>query len=502
MSIIGKSLTLTIANDVQFLPTVLRAVNDMAHIQGFTPEDIHRLELGTEEAVANVIKHAFAHGTTEYFSIVITAESLGLRITIFDQGMPFDPEQLPAYSPEEVASTMTSRGLGLFLIRKFIDEVSFHNLGRKGHETVLFKYLHRENIAQLLAQEEKQQAEHERTEDELPKGSVSYDVRRMKPVEAIEVSKCAYSSYGYAYVYENIYYPERVRELNENDNLISFVAVSDASEVMGHSALVPSHDDTGIAEMGVSFVKPRYRGQGCLKALSEARLSEGARRGLTGVYMQAVTTHPYSQKPAHANGFSDTALMLARADVLEFKEIEQKKRQRESLVIAYKYLSTPPTMTVYAPVHHQQILQKTFDLLDARIEWGKEVIANVQGVQANIALKTDSYSGATITVKAYGEEYALTIKKLVKGLCYDGVIAIYVQLPLSDPITQSAIIEMEKIGFFYCGIMPGSNGNNIFIMQYLNNYPFDYSILRLDSDFGKELALYIEQDFQRINTIL
>ncbi|HRI31115.1 MAG TPA: ATP-binding protein, partial [Candidatus Kapabacteria bacterium] len=116
MSIIGKSLTLTIANDVQFLPTVLRAVNDMAHIQGFTPEDIHRLELGTEEAVANVIKHAFAHGTTEYFSIVITAESLGLRITIFDQGMPFDPEQLPAYSPEEVASTMTSRGLGVFLI--------------------------------------------------------------------------------------------------------------------------------------------------------------------------------------------------------------------------------------------------------------------------------------------------------------------------------------------------------------------------------------------------
>lgn len=502
MSIIGKSLTLTIANDVQFLPIVLGGVHQMAKIQGFTHEDISRIELGAEEAVVNVIKHAFPAGTTEYFSVVITPESLGLRITIFDQGMPFDPEQLPAYLPDEVASTMTSRGLGVFLIRKFIDEVSFHNLGRKGHETVLFKYLHRENISEMLAYDEKQQAEHERTEDELPKGSVSYDVRRMKPVEAIEVSKCAYSSYGYAYVYENIYYPERVRELNENDNLISFVAVSDASEVMGHSALVPSHDDTGIAEMGVSFVKPRYRGQGCLKALSEARLQEGARRGLTGVYMQAVTTHPFSQKPAHANGFSDTALMLARADALEFKEIEQQKKQRESLVIAYKYLATPTTMVMYAPMHHQNILTKTFRLLDAHIQWGSEATPDLHSVQPNIALKTDSYSGATITVKSYGMDYALTIKKLVKGLCYDGVIAIYVQLPLSDPITQSAIMEMEKIGFFYCGIMPGSNGNNIFIMQYLNNYPFDYSVLRLNSDFGKELALYIEQDFQRINTIL
>lgn len=502
MSIIGKTLTLTLANDVQFIPIVLNAVRDTAHLQGFTPEDINRLELGTEEAVANVIKHAFAAGSTEYFSITIAAESLGIRITIFDQGVPFDPEQLPTFSPEDVAVTMTSRGLGVFLIRKFIDEVAFSNLGRKGHETVLFKYLHRENIANLLAYDEKQQAEKEREEEELPKGSVSYDVRRMKPSEAIEVSKCAYSSYGYAYVYENIYYPERVRELNEKDTLISFVAVSDASEVMGHSALVPSHDDAGIAEMGVSFVKPRYRGQGCLKALSEARLSEGARRGLTGVYMQAVTTHPYSQKPAHANGFSDTALMLARADTLEFKEIEQQKKQRESLVIAYKYLTTPSPMTLYVPPHHHQIVATTFSLLSAELVWGNEAPPDVHTVQSNIALKTDSYSGATITVKEYGEGYALTIKKLVKGLCYDGVIAIYVQLPLSDPTTQSAILEMEKIGFYYCGIMPGSNGNNIFIMQYLNNYPFDYSVLRLDSAFGRELASYIEQDFQRINAMI
>lgn len=499
MAIIGKSITLKVCNDLRFLPLILLSVREMAKLHGFADEDISRMELGTEEAVTNVIKHAFAPGSNQQFDIIITPEVLGLRIVIFDQGIPFDPEQMPTFSPDDLVSSMTSKGLGVFLMKKFIDEVSFNNLGRKGHETVLFKYLDRQNVSSLLAEDERKKAEIERHEEELPKGSVQYNVRRMKPTEAIEVSKCAYSSYGYAYVYENIYFPERVRELNETESLISFVAVSDASEVMGHSALVPSHDDNGVAEMGVSFVKPRYRGQGCLKALSDARLQEGLKRGLTGVYMQAVTTHPYSQKPAHANGFCDTALMLARADALEFKEIEQKKMQRESLVISYKYLVAPSVMTVYATEKYRDIVKKTFDNLGAEIVWGKEENVDLAQKHANIALKTDSYSGATITVKEYGEEYALTIKRLVKGLCYDGVVAIYVQLPLSDPTTLYAVDEMEKLGFFYCGIMPGSSGRNILLMQYLNNYPFDYSVLRLDSAFGRELADFIQNNDPNIH---
>jgi len=491
MSILDKSVTLNVYNDVQFLPLIMQSVREIATIHGFAVEDVSRLEIGTEEAVTNVMKHAFVAGDSKQFSVTIIPESLGVRIVIFDQGVPFDPEQMPTYSPDELSVSMTSRGLGVFLMRKFIDEVSFNNLGRKGHETVLFKYLDRKNVSSLLADDEIRKAELERNEDELPKGSVQYDVRRMKPSEAIEVSKCAYSSYGYAYVYENIYYPERVRELNENEDLISFVAVSDASEVMGHSALVPSHDDEGIAEMGVSFVKPRFRGQGCLKALSDARLSEGVKRGLTGVFMQAVTTHPYSQKPAHNNGFCDTALMLARADAIEFKEIEQKKMQRESLVISYKYLVIPDVMKAYASEKYYSIIKRTFDNLGASIVWGEKQEIDLSLKQSNIALKTDSYSGATITIKEYGEDYALTIRRLVKGLCYDGVISIYVQLPLAHPITSFAIGEIEKIGFFYSGVMPGSNGKNVLIMQYLNNYPFDYSVLRLDSEFGRELAHFI-----------
>ncbi len=46
----------------------------------------------------------------------------------------------------------------------------------------------------------------------------------MKSEEAVDVSKCAYTSYGYTYVHEDVYYPDRLKVLNEKEDVISFIA--------------------------------------------------------------------------------------------------------------------------------------------------------------------------------------------------------------------------------------------------------------------------------------
>jgi len=75
-----------------------------------------------------------------------------------------------------------------------------------------------------------------------------------KKSRRIEISQCAYRTYGYTYIMENIYYPERLIEMSKSAELISAVAVSDKNdEVMGHCALECFGRKKDIPELGMAF---------------------------------------------------------------------------------------------------------------------------------------------------------------------------------------------------------------------------------------------------------
>ena len=52
-----------------------------------------------------------------------------------------------------------------------------------------------------------------------------YSIRRMRPDEAIYVAQCVYRAYGYNYPNGDLYYPERIAQLNRTGELVSAVAV-------------------------------------------------------------------------------------------------------------------------------------------------------------------------------------------------------------------------------------------------------------------------------------
>ena len=61
--------TLIVPNNIDFLPIILAYVRENARKSGFDDRDIQRIELGTEEAVTNVIEHAFAPGEEKTISV-------------------------------------------------------------------------------------------------------------------------------------------------------------------------------------------------------------------------------------------------------------------------------------------------------------------------------------------------------------------------------------------------------------------------------------------------
>lgn len=122
--------TLTLVNrteEVEKLPGFLDAICEAT---GCNPVVSFNLNLALEEAVVNVIEYAYPKDGREYtFTLNVQAVKENgetvLTFKLCDQGTPFDPTQT-----EDVDTTLSAQereigGLGIFLVRQLMDDVSY-----------------------------------------------------------------------------------------------------------------------------------------------------------------------------------------------------------------------------------------------------------------------------------------------------------------------------------------------------------------------------------------
>ena len=74
--------------------------------------------------------------------------------------------------------------------------------------------------------------------------------------------------------------------------------------------------------------------------------------------------------------------------------------------------------------------------------------------------------------------------------------SIYLFLDLADYHTEKYTSYFESKGFFFAGIMHKENRMNL-VLQYLNNQDYHFSSLQIASDFGQELADYVEAEYEK-----
>ena len=69
---------------------------------------------------------------------------------------------------------------------------------------------------------------------------------------------------------------------------------------------------------------------------------------------------------------------------------------------------------------------------------------------------------------------------------------IYLDLRLSDRFAMAQCPEMEKMGFFFAGILPETAPDgDVLRLQFLNKLELDLDQVVLVSDLGRELMQYI-----------
>lgn len=491
-------LSLSIPADLSYLSLAHNFVREASRKRGFSGDDLYKIELSLEEAITNVIQHAFTEDEKESFQIVCRHVPLGIEIVIREKGIPFDPRQLPEYRSSDDAENLSTSGMGIFLMRQSMDEVSFHNLGMEGKETRLVKYLPSKSIEEYLTDDEKKDALSRNEEPGVIREKISYRVRRMDPHEAIQISRCAYKSHGYTFFDDHIYYPERIIELNNTEQMISAVAVTEDNVFMGHSALVYPCPEARIAELTFIFVNREYRGQGCMARICSHLFECEKKSPLEGIYVYSVTNHEFTQRGMYGFGIQDCGLLLASSpETWIFKGISGTNPQRISVALSFKYLADPKPLTLYAPPHHEEMIRYLYGNIGAGCHNYADAPANRKLPDCDTEIDTEIFATedcAEIFIDRYGANTLPEVKKIVRDLCLKQIASIQLFASLEDPCTSFMVREFEGMGFFFAGILPLNTVGDAIVLQYLNNVEIDYDKIVLYTEAAKKIKDYVKSN--------
>jgi serine/threonine-protein kinase RsbW len=120
-----KTITKTFAGNYQNLAAIGEFVIKIASDQGFSSKEVYAIQTAVDEACANIIDHAYKGEDLGEIKITITSFPDRIEIFIEDTGESFAPEEVPAPDITSPLEIRKERGLGVFFIRKLMDEATF-----------------------------------------------------------------------------------------------------------------------------------------------------------------------------------------------------------------------------------------------------------------------------------------------------------------------------------------------------------------------------------------
>ena len=121
------------------LERLMGFISECAKTQGFSQRRLREIELATEEALVNIFNYAYpASGPGDVEIRCETGDRNRLVIEFLDNGVPFNIETLSEPDLNAPISQRKVGGLGVFLIRRIVDEVHHCRDGNRNILTFVF----------------------------------------------------------------------------------------------------------------------------------------------------------------------------------------------------------------------------------------------------------------------------------------------------------------------------------------------------------------------------
>jgi serine/threonine-protein kinase RsbW len=134
---------LSVKSTTDNLSLIREFTKDAAKQCGFSEDVIGKIILAVDEACTNIIKHAYKFAENGNINISVKFADSKFEISITDEGIHFNPDSIPEPDIKEYYKQKKVGGLGVYLIRKLMDDVKYSTLTGNKNQVTLVKYLSR-----------------------------------------------------------------------------------------------------------------------------------------------------------------------------------------------------------------------------------------------------------------------------------------------------------------------------------------------------------------------
>lgn len=139
--VVNRPVKLCIFSTPAHLPVVRAAADRMCRLIGFDEDSAHRVVLSIDEAMTNVIRHAYDGAEDRPIEVELTAvghsRPEALRVRIRDYGRRVDSSQIKSRELSDVRPG----GLGVHIMNECMDRVEYEPAEGGGTTLTMFKHL-------------------------------------------------------------------------------------------------------------------------------------------------------------------------------------------------------------------------------------------------------------------------------------------------------------------------------------------------------------------------
>ncbi|WP_394841316.1 hypothetical protein LZC95_30125 [Pendulispora brunnea] len=292
------------------------------HEQEPEPTDTLHLEVPPRgdfvEIVTDFVRTStstFRLGETKGMALTRSART-AIEAVIREVGNRRDPATLSIKVqpwPTRVSVSIHNRGIPVFVreedlerarthLLQGIDDVELQNLGRDG-QLITLSALREPDAPRSLRDISLMQ---------LPDSDI--EIRLLGPGEEYELSRLFHSVYGYDYINEFVYYPDKLRSMVDDGRLVCMVAVSDGPEgkrLISHTGMQRLSSDPLVYDGGFGGItNPKVKSRGTFGRCFQAVMDWAAQTSMRYQEFHIVTNHDFTQRRCAVYGVHETALFV------------------------------------------------------------------------------------------------------------------------------------------------------------------------------------------------
>ncbi|MDD5628871.1 MAG: hypothetical protein PHU21_07395 [Elusimicrobia bacterium] len=396
------------------------------------------------------------------------------------------------------------------------DSVTFENSGRQGQAVVLELRLGAVAAAMSLLAKPAPQA------PAIPEDEV-ITVRGLAPGEEDALSRLFYLVYGYDYVNEFVYYPEKIKDMLEAGDLLSIVAARPNGRLVGHVALVRRNREPAVYEAAMGAVDPAVKSRGLFGQLFGKAMEVVRSTPMQYCLCDCVTNHAFSQR--HVAKFGGTELALyagcqsretqARLERLGLGKDPESMLRYSLLVSVIPRVPRPFGAGVVLP----ESIGERFGFLLEPLGLAWSPAPRFQSLPAAGSFKTSTQraqSAALFDLSEPGQEAVEDIVEEWRELLREGFEYAAVEVPLDAPGLGPLYDILSGGGFFASGFVPYRCGAPAvsevppvpagrtslrparlgFRFQALGPTKVAFDDIKVATDHGKRLLAAVRKDYE------